>query len=113
MQLTKYVLIPVVLILVVIAGAIAVMPASAQGSSGQFNPQTQFAVGAKLQITSIYGLETIPPRPLLRTVHGSTQETTPVQGSTTQATIKPHETAQQINSGTSPTCGTFQPQAPP
>jgi hypothetical protein len=34
------------------------MPASAQSSSGQFNPQTQFQIGTKLQITSMYGLET-------------------------------------------------------
>jgi len=60
-QHTKYILIPVVLILAAVAGAVAVSPASAQNTSGQFNPQTQFAVGTKLQITSIYGLETVPP----------------------------------------------------
>jgi len=37
------------------------MPASAQSNSGQFNPQTQFPIGTKLQITSVYGLETLPP----------------------------------------------------
>jgi len=60
-QQTKYVLAPVVLILVAVAGTLAVVPASVQGSSGEFNPQAQFAVGARLQITSIYGLETAPP----------------------------------------------------
>lgn len=57
----KYVLAPVVMILVAVAGFLALMPASAQSSSGQFNPQTQFAIGTKLQITSIYGLETATP----------------------------------------------------
>lgn len=52
---------PVVLILAAVAGAVAASPASAQNTTGQFNPQTQFAVGTKLQITSIYGLETAPP----------------------------------------------------
>ena len=37
------------------------MPASAQSSSGQFNPQTQFQIGTKLQITSVYGLESASP----------------------------------------------------
>ena len=60
-QQTKYVLAPVVLIVVAVAGTLAAVPASAQGSSGEFNPQTQFAVGARLQITSIYGLESAPP----------------------------------------------------
>ena len=40
---------------------IAATPTLAQTSSGQFNPQTQFTIGTKLQITSIYGLETSPP----------------------------------------------------
>lgn len=39
------------------------MPASAQSSSGQLNPQTQYAIGTNLQIASIYGLETAPPFP--------------------------------------------------
>ena len=60
-QQTKYVLAPVVLILIAVAGTLAAKPTSAQGNSGEFNPQAQFAVGAKLQITSIYGLETAPP----------------------------------------------------
>lgn len=63
-EATNYVLVPVMLMLVTFAGAIAVMPrvmpVSAQGSSGQLNAQTQFAVGSTLQITSIYGLETTP-----------------------------------------------------
>jgi hypothetical protein len=54
----KYVLVSVVMILV--AAAVAAIPASAQNSSGEFNPQTQFAIGAKVQISSIYGLETTP-----------------------------------------------------
>ena len=41
-------------------GTTASAPASAQSSSGQFDPQTQFKLGSKLQITSIYGLETAP-----------------------------------------------------
>ena len=60
-QTVKYVLAPIVLILVAAGGTLALMPASAQSSSGQFNPQTQFAIGTTLQITSIYGLETTPP----------------------------------------------------
>ena len=51
----------IILVTIGLAGVTTTVPASAQASSGQFNPQTQFAVGAKLQITSIYGLETIPP----------------------------------------------------
>jgi len=50
----------VILVAVGAAGTLAFMPASAQGSSGQFDPQTQFAVGTNLQIASIYGLETLP-----------------------------------------------------
>jgi hypothetical protein len=56
----KYFLAPVLLFLVAVAGALVTMPAAAQNTPGQFNPQTQFAVGSKLQITSIYGLETAP-----------------------------------------------------
>jgi len=59
-QIKKYALVSVLLMAVMVAG-IAAAPALAQSSSGQFNPQTQFAVGAKLQVTSIYGLETSPP----------------------------------------------------
>ena len=54
----KYALASIVMILA--GAAVAVMPTSAQSSSGQFNPQTQFAIGAKVQISSIYGLETTP-----------------------------------------------------
>ena len=57
----KYLLPSVLLVTVVLAGVLTSTPASAQSSSGQFNPQTQLAVGAKLQITSIYGLESILP----------------------------------------------------
>jgi len=57
----KYILPPVLLIIVAFAGIFSSTPASAQTSSGQFNPQTQLTVGAKLQITSIYGLESILP----------------------------------------------------
>jgi hypothetical protein len=59
---TTYVFASVAVILVAagVVGALSAMPASAQGSSGQFNPQTQFAVGTTLQITSIYGLESLP-----------------------------------------------------
>jgi hypothetical protein len=61
-RIVKYALPPVLLIIIVaVAGTLAPMPASAQSSSGQFNPQSQFAVGTKLQISSIYGLETPPP----------------------------------------------------
>jgi hypothetical protein len=60
-QITKYALLPVLLIIMAVAGVVAAIPASAQSSSGQFNPQTQFTIGTKLQITSIYGLETSPP----------------------------------------------------
>jgi hypothetical protein len=60
-RIVKYVLPAVLFIIVAVAGTLAPMPASAQSSSGQFNPQTQFAVGTKLQISSIYGLETSPP----------------------------------------------------
>ena len=56
-QIMKHALPSVLLIIVALAGSLAMMPASAQSSSGQFDPQTQFAVGTKLQITSIYGLE--------------------------------------------------------
>lgn len=59
-QITKYALVPALLVITVIAMVIA-SPALAQTSSGQFNPQAQFAIGTKLQITSIYGLETSPP----------------------------------------------------
>jgi hypothetical protein len=52
----------ILLFIAAFAGVLAVMPASAQTSSGQFNPQTQFAVGTKVQITSIYGLEMSPPQ---------------------------------------------------
>jgi len=60
-QIMKYAFPAVLLIIVAVAGTLASVPASAQSSSGQFNPQTQFAVGTKLQITSIYGLEMAPP----------------------------------------------------
>ena len=61
-RIVKYVLPAVLFIIIVaVAGTLAPLPASAQSSSGQFNPQTQFAVGTKLQISSIYGLETSPP----------------------------------------------------
>ena len=50
-----------IVIAVASAGPLADTPVLGQTSSGQFNPQTQFAVGAKLQITSIYGLEIVPP----------------------------------------------------
>lgn len=62
-QTMKYVFGAAVLILAIlaVAGTYAVMPASAQAGSGEFDPQTQFAVGSNLQITSIYGLETTPP----------------------------------------------------
>ena len=60
-RITKYTLLPVLLIIVAVAGTSVATPASAQTSSGQFNPQTQFALGTKLQITSIYGLETAQP----------------------------------------------------
>ena len=56
-QIMKYALPPVLLIVMALTGTLAPMLASAQSSSEQFNPQTQFAVGTKLQITSIYGLE--------------------------------------------------------
>ena len=56
-KIMKHALPSVLLIIVALAGSLAMMPASAQSSSGQFDPQTQFAVGTKLQITSIYGLE--------------------------------------------------------
>ena len=56
-QIMKHALPSVLLIIVALAGSLAMMPASAQSGSGQFNPQSQFAVGTKLQITSIYGLE--------------------------------------------------------
>ena len=57
----KYVLAPILLCVVAsVALTLAGMPAAAQNTSSQFNPQTQFAVGSKLQITSIYGLETAP-----------------------------------------------------
>jgi len=49
------------LVIAVASRQLTVMPVSGQISSGEFNPQTQFAVGAKLQITSIYGLESVPP----------------------------------------------------
>lgn len=61
MQQRRYFLVSTFLILVTAMGAAAITPASAQTTSGQFNPQTQFPVGTKLQITSIYGLETAPP----------------------------------------------------
>jgi hypothetical protein len=62
-KMQRSVLVPAIVVLaaVAIAGTLTAMPTSAQASSGQFNPQTQFAVGSKLQITSIYGLETVPP----------------------------------------------------
>jgi hypothetical protein len=61
MRKSRYVLIPILLCVVAaVAGTLGGMPAAAQSTSGQFNPQTQFAVGSKLQITSIYGLETAP-----------------------------------------------------
>lgn len=50
----------IVLATVAVLGVSAFMPASAQSNSGQYNPQTQFKVGANLQVTSIYGLETAP-----------------------------------------------------
>ncbi len=56
-QIMKHALPSVLLIIVSVAGTLGSMPASAQSSSGQFNSQTQFAIGTKLQITSIYGLE--------------------------------------------------------
>jgi len=57
----KYVLAPILLCVVAsVALTLAGMPAAAQNASGEFNPQTQFAVGSNLQITSIYGLETAP-----------------------------------------------------
>ena len=56
-QIMKYALPAVLLIVMVLAGTLVPMLASAQSSSEQFNAQTQFAVGTKLQITSIYGLE--------------------------------------------------------
>ena len=57
----KYALLSVLLIVVAIAGTLTATQATAQTDSGQFNPQNQFAVGTKLQITSIYGLESILP----------------------------------------------------
>jgi hypothetical protein len=57
----KYVLASVILIIVASVGTSALVAASTQDGSGQFNPQTQFAVGTTLQITSISGLETAPP----------------------------------------------------
>jgi len=60
-RIVKYALPSLLLIVIVaIAGTLASTPASAQSSSGQFNPQTQFSVGTKLSISSIYGLETAP-----------------------------------------------------
>jgi len=56
----KYALLPVLLSLLIVTGTLGAMPASAQNSSGQFNPQTQFPVNTKLQLTSIYGLEASP-----------------------------------------------------
>ena len=56
----KYALPTVLLIMLVVIGTLGTVPASAQSSSGQFNPQTQFPVNTKLQITSVYGLETTP-----------------------------------------------------
>lgn len=62
MQLNmKYVLASVILIIVASVGTSALVAASTQDGSGQFNPQTQFTIGATLQITSISGLETAPP----------------------------------------------------
>jgi hypothetical protein len=59
-QIMKYALPAVLLVILVVIGTLGAMPASAQSSSGQLNPQTQFPVNTKLQITSVYGLETTP-----------------------------------------------------
>src|SRR5208282_2974486 len=46
-----------ILLLLALAGLLATAPlASAQSVNGSFNPQTQFPVGSKVTITSVYGL---------------------------------------------------------
>jgi uncharacterized membrane protein len=54
----------IVLILVILAGVgyyfytstPAPMMASAQGTNGYFNPQTEFPIGSTVTVTSVYGL---------------------------------------------------------
>ena len=48
---------PGILLLLALAGLLATTPlASAQSTSGSFNPQTQFPIGSTVSITSVYGL---------------------------------------------------------
>ena len=62
MKKTSMACLAAIVVAVTVAGLVATTPfAPAQSVSGSFNPQTQFPAGSSLQITSIYGIATIPP----------------------------------------------------
>jgi hypothetical protein len=62
MKKTSIACLATIVVAVTVAGLVATTPlAPAQSVSGSFNPQIQFPAGSSLQITSIYGIATVPP----------------------------------------------------
>ena len=60
----KYSFIAIVLLTLMVSGLwVATSNASAQVVSGSFNPQSQFAKGSTVTVTSVYGLATVPSHP--------------------------------------------------
>jgi hypothetical protein len=62
MKKTSMACLATIVVAMTVAGLVATTPlAPAQSVSGSFNPKTQFPAGSSLEITSIYGIATIPP----------------------------------------------------